>query len=60
MSTDYFTKWIEVVPTKNAIDKVIMNFLETNIFSRFGCPRKLVIDNAQEFKSRAMIDLCGN
>jgi hypothetical protein len=46
---DYFTKWIEVVPTRNATDKVIMNFLATNIFSRFGCPSKLVIDNPQAF-----------
>jgi hypothetical protein len=59
-ATDYFTKWIEVVPTRNATDKVIMNFLETNIFARFGCPRKLVTDNAHAFKSKAMIDLCGN
>jgi hypothetical protein len=59
-ATDYFTKWIEVVPTRNATDKVIMNFLETNIFSRFGCPSKLVTDNAQAFKSKAMIDFCGS
>jgi transposase InsO family protein len=47
------------VPTMNATDKVIMNFLETNIFARFGCSRKLVTKNAQEFKSKSMIDLCG-
>jgi hypothetical protein len=59
-STDYFTKWIEAMPTRNATDKVIMNFLETNIFSRFGCPSKLVIENAQEFNSKYVIDLCGS
>jgi transposase InsO family protein len=48
------------MPTRNATDKVILNFLETTIFSRFGCPSKLVTDNAQEFKSKAMIDLCGS
>jgi hypothetical protein len=32
-----------------------MNFLEENIFSRFGCPRKLITDNAQEFKSSSMV-----
>jgi hypothetical protein len=57
-TTDYFTKWIEAIPTRNATDKVIMTFLEENIFSRFGCPRKLVIDNAQDFKSNAMIQFC--
>jgi transposase InsO family protein len=37
-----------------------MNFLETNIFSRFDYPRKIITDNAQEFKSKAMIDFCGS
>jgi hypothetical protein len=59
-TTDYFTKWIEVVTTRNATDKVIMKFLETNIFSRFGFPSKLVTENSQAFKSKAMIDLCGS
>jgi hypothetical protein len=59
-TTEYFTKWIDVVPTRNATDKVIMNFLETNIFSRFGFPSRLVIDNAQALKSNSMIDLCGS
>jgi hypothetical protein len=45
-ATDYFTKWIEAMPTRNATDKVIMNFLKTNIFARFGFPSKLVTDNA--------------
>jgi hypothetical protein len=57
-TTDYFTKWIEAIPTQNAIDKVIMDFLEGYIFSRFGCPKKLVIDNAQAFKSNSMIEFC--
>jgi hypothetical protein len=45
-ATDYFTKWIEAIPTQNTTDKVIMEFLEGYIFSRFGCPKKLVTDNA--------------
>jgi hypothetical protein len=34
-TTDYFKKWIEAIPMRNSTDKVIMNVLETNIFSRF-------------------------
>jgi hypothetical protein len=45
-STYYFTKWIESIPPKNTTDKVIMTFLEGNIFSRFGCPRKMITDNS--------------
>jgi hypothetical protein len=57
-ATDYFTKWIEAIPTRNTIDKVIMEFLEGYIFSRFGCPKKLVTDNAKAFKSNFMLELC--
>jgi hypothetical protein len=59
-STDYFTKWIEVVPTRNATDKVIMNFLDTNIFARFGCHNKIITENAKAFKSKSMIYVCGS
>jgi transposase InsO family protein len=57
-TTYYFTKWIKAIPTRNSTDKVIMDFLERYIFSRFGCPKKLVTDNAQAFKSNSMIDFC--
>jgi hypothetical protein len=49
-TTDYFTKWIEVVPTRQATDVVIIKFLETNILSRFGCPRKIITDNANNIQ----------
>jgi hypothetical protein len=54
-STNYFTKWVEVVPTRNATDSVVINFLEENILSRFDCPWKIVIDNSQAFKSMEMV-----
>jgi hypothetical protein len=57
-ATDYFTKWVEEISTKRATDSVVIDFLEDNILSRFGCPRKIVTDNAQAFKSMAMIDFC--
>lgn len=49
-ATDYFTKWIEAAPTRQATDTVIISFLENNILSRFGCPNKLITDNATTFK----------
>jgi hypothetical protein len=54
-ATDYFTKCVEAIPTRRATDSVVIDFLEDNILSRFGCPRKIVTDNAQAFKSMAMI-----
>lgn len=41
IAIDYFTKWIEFVPTRKAIDSIIIHFLVKSILSRFGCPRKL-------------------
>ena len=38
VATNYFTKWVEAVPTRNGTSKVVNNFLLTNIISRFGCP----------------------
>ena len=57
-TTDLFIKWVEAIPTRNATDKVIMEFIEENILSRFGCPQRIVTDNAKAFKSKAMGAIC--
>jgi hypothetical protein len=59
-ATNYFSKWVEAIVTRNATDSVVINFLEENILERFGCPRKIITDNAQDFKSIAMIKFCRN
>jgi transposase InsO family protein len=51
-------KWIEAIPTKKATDVVIIQFLETNILSRFGVPVKIITDNAIAFKSKRMENFC--
>jgi hypothetical protein len=48
-ATDYLKKWIEVVPSRQANDYVIIKFLENNILSHFGCPRKIITENATSF-----------
>ena len=45
-ATYYFTKSMEAIPARNATDTVVMKFMEENIISRFGCPSKIVTDNA--------------
>ena len=57
-TTIFFTKWVESIPTRNATDKVIINFIQENILSRFNCPKKLLTDNAKDFKSKAMVNFC--
>eukprot|EP00253_Pinus_taeda_P019729 PITA_19729 len=55
---DYFTKWIEAIPCRQANDSTIIQFLESNILSRFGCPEKIITDNATAFKSKKIINFC--
>jgi transposase InsO family protein len=57
-TTDYFTKWVEAIPTKSAIEKVVMDFLEDRIITRFGVPSKIVTDNAKAFYSAEMSSFC--
>jgi hypothetical protein len=54
-ATNYFTKWIESIPTRSASHKVILNFLE-DIISRFGCPSRIFTDNATSFIFEPLIN----
>lgn len=58
VATDYFIKWIEVIPTRKANHNMVMKFLTENIFSRFGCPHKLITDNAAAFKAKELVEMC--
>jgi hypothetical protein len=57
IATNYFTKWIKAIPTRNASHKVIIGFLE-DIIARFGCPNRIVTDNVASFKVEPLIQLC--
>jgi hypothetical protein len=56
-STDYITKWIEPIPTRNDSHKVIIGFLE-DIMVRFGYPNRIVSDNVPSFKVEPLIQFC--
>ena len=55
-ATDYFTKWVEAIPTKNAIKKVVMDFIEERIITIFRTPLKITTDNAKAFSSGEVND----
>ena len=59
-ATNYFTKWVEVVPTRQATDIVIIDFLLSNILARFGCPRKIITYNAKTFTSSKLFRFCND
>ncbi|KAH9292729.1 hypothetical protein KI387_042086, partial [Taxus chinensis] len=54
-ATDYFTKWVEAIPVKNATSEIVCNFIKENIIVRFGIPHKIIADNASNFSSREVI-----
>jgi hypothetical protein len=56
-ANDYFTKWIETIPTRNESHKVIISFLE-DIMSRFGSPSNIVTGNVASFKHEPLINFC--
>eukprot|EP00253_Pinus_taeda_P026676 PITA_26676 len=58
VATDYFTKWIEAIPTRKADHHVVMKFLTENIFTRFGYQHKLVTNNATTFRAKELVDMC--
>ena len=51
---------MEAVPTRQATDAVIIDFLLNHILSRFGCPKRLITDNAQAFSSSRLVKFCND
>jgi hypothetical protein len=57
---DYFIRWVEAIRTKKATKKVVMDFLEDKIFTRFGALAKITTDNAKAFSSMELSTFCFN
>jgi hypothetical protein len=51
VATDYFTKWIEVVPLKNMTHKEVIEFITKHIIHRFSIPQILMTDQGTSFVS---------
>ena len=50
--TDYVTKWVEAKALYQANEQSIVDFLFEEIFTRFGVPREIVIDQGTQFMSK--------
>eukprot|EP00253_Pinus_taeda_P017216 PITA_17216 len=57
-ATDYFTKWVAAIPTKHTTDKVMIDFLEDKIITRFGVLAKITTDNAKAFSFAEFSSFC--
>ena len=46
------SKWVEAEATRTNDHKVVIKFLKSHIFSRFGCPREIISDEGTYFLNR--------
>ena len=44
VATDYFTKWVEAVPSRTVTQSTIINFIDQYIVHRFGPPETITAD----------------
>jgi len=58
VATEYYTKWVEAISLKIAIQKHIINFIKEYIICRFGIPQRLIMDNGENFIGKDIIEFC--
>jgi len=54
LAVDYVSKWIEVKATRTNDAKVVLDFVRTHIFDRFGIPKAISSDRGTHFCNRSM------
>ena len=46
---DYVSKWVEAKATRTDNAKIVVDFVKSNIFARFGVPRVVISDRGTHF-----------
>ena len=54
LAVNYVSKWVESIATHTNDAKVVLNFLERNIFIRFRTPRVIISDEGNHFCNKMM------
>jgi hypothetical protein len=49
--TNYFTKWVEVIPMKSVTSKDVVNFIKEHVIHKFGIPQTITTDGGSVFIS---------
>ncbi|RDX81533.1 pol, partial [Mucuna pruriens] len=57
LALDYVSRWVEAIATRINNATVVVDFLKSNIFCRFGVPKALISDQGSHFCNRAMASL---
>ena len=54
LAVDYISKWVEAKTTRTDDSKVVVDFIKSNIFVRFGTPKVIIIDRGTHFCNRSV------
>jgi len=54
LAVDYVSKWVKAKPTRINDVRVVVDFVRSNIFCRFGVPRAIVSDQGTYFCNRSI------
>jgi hypothetical protein len=57
VAIDYFTKWVEAIPTFNNTGNTTALFLFNHVIARFGVPQAIVTDHGSHFRNFMMSEL---
>ncbi|RDX73922.1 hypothetical protein CR513_46388, partial [Mucuna pruriens] len=57
LAVDYVSRWVEAIATRTNDAKVVVDFLKSNIFCKFGVPKVLISDQGSHFCNQAMASL---
>ena len=57
VAMDYFTNWVEAMPTYKANGETVDFFIFNHIIARFGIPKEIVTDHGNHFQNSMMTEL---
>ncbi|KAM1432438.1 hypothetical protein ACFXTO_014971 [Malus domestica] len=57
LAVDYVSKWVEAKATRTNDSRVVVDFIKTNLFARFGMPRVIINDGGSHFCNRTIAAL---
>jgi hypothetical protein len=57
VAVEYFTKWVETMPTFSNDGETTVLFIFNQIVARFGIQKEIVTDHGSHFNNKIMIEL---
>ena len=57
LAVDYMSKWVEAIPTITCDAKVVLHFIKSNIFSRFGTLRAVISNEGSHLYNKLFASL---